>query len=91
MLAPFALLCKELSDIVLTFLCFGFIWAREKVCIETELLVHMETSCEEMENFLQRAEICARELAVDLWVACLVSLCCLLPLCLKLMGVVYIL
>lgn len=42
-------------------------------------------------ELLQRAEICARELAADLRVACLVSLCCLLPLCLKLMGVVYIL
>lgn len=52
-LHSFGLLCKELSDIVLTYLRFGFIWTRVKVCIETELLVHMVTSCEETENFCE--------------------------------------
>jgi len=54
-LHSFVLLCKELwSAIDLTYLCFGFISTRAKVCIETELLVHMETSCEETENFCER-------------------------------------
>lgn len=81
---------KSCSTIALTYLCSGFIWTRVKVFIGTELLVHMETSCEEMENFCEALSY-EQGTCSSLWVACLVSLCCLLPRCLKLMGMVCIL
>lgn len=81
---------KTCNTIALTYLCFRFIWTRVKVFIGTELLVHMETSCEEMENFCEELNS-EQGTCSSLWVACLVSLGCLLPRCLKLMGMVCIL
>lgn len=81
---------KSCSANALTYLCFGFIWTKVKVFIGTELLVHMDTSCEEMEKFCEGWNY-EQGTCSSLWVACLVSLCCLLPHCLKLMGMVCIL